>query len=479
MGFAEARLVIGAANPAAPLSPARKAGYGIGIYGIFLAWMTTAIALMNFYTEVLGLSAQDAGTIFLIAAIWDAITDPAMGWINDRLRTRWGRYRPWLLFAAVPFAGSFAALFYRPQLGAGADLFLWALVVHLIFRTFYTAVYMPYTAMIARLSTNGPERAAIAGVKNVFSAGAALTISFFLFDAVEWLGGGTPAEGGDEARGFMLVALIIASVTVLALWMCFAFTREPPETAAEIRRDQGSERTSRNDIGALLGNRAFWLVFLAVIAFTGCYTIINKAIVYYSQWNLGDRTLAKYSLTAIGVAGMVSPLFWVPISKARGKAAVWISGCILASIALASIYAIGDMPLWLRIAMFFAAGCGIHAVLMTFFAAVADAADYGEWKSGTRIEAPLFGLVSFANKVSLGIGAWALGLGLDKAGYKGGPDVATQSPEALEAIRFWMTIVPIGGLLASAALIFFFPVTNVLHARIERELAGAPEPQQA
>jgi GPH family glycoside/pentoside/hexuronide:cation symporter len=420
--------VTGVASASVPLSPAGKAGYGIGIYGIFLAWMTTAIALMNFYTEVMGLSARDAGTIFLVAAIWDAVTDPAMGWINDRLKTRWGRYRPWLLFAAVPFGASFAALFYRPQLGPGADLFLWALVVHLVFRTFYTAVYMPYTAMIARLSTNGPERAAIAGVKNVFSAGAALTISFVLFDAVEWLGGGTRAEGGDEGRGFMLVALIIACLAVLALWLCFAFTREPPETAAEIRRNEVHARTGMGDLRALMGNRAFWLVFLAVIAFTGCYTIINKAIVYYSQWNLGDRTLAKYSLTAIGVAGMVSPLFWVPISKARGKAAVWISGCIVASAALATIYAIGDMPLWLRVAMFFAAGCGIHAVLMTFFAAVADAADYGEWKTGARVEAPLFGLVSFANKVSLGLGTWALGMGLDGAGYAGGPGVTAQSP---------------------------------------------------
>jgi GPH family glycoside/pentoside/hexuronide:cation symporter len=129
---AQAIPVGGPAGASVPLSPAGKAGYGIGVYGIFLAWMTTAIALMNFYTEVMGLSAQDAGTIFLLASIWDAVTDPAMGWINDRVKTRWGRYRPWLLFAAVPFAASFAALFYRPQLGPGADLFLWALVVHLI-----------------------------------------------------------------------------------------------------------------------------------------------------------------------------------------------------------------------------------------------------------------------------------------------------------------------------------------------------------
>jgi Na+/melibiose symporter-like transporter len=149
----------------------------------------------------------------------------------------------------------------------------------------------------------------------------------------------------------------------------------------------------------------------------------------------------------------------------------------LASVALAAIYAIGDMSLWLRVLMFFAAGCGFHAVLMTFFAAVADAADYGEWKSGTRVEAPLFALVAFANKVSLGLGAWALGAGLDSAGYQGGAAVTQQSEQALEAILFWMTIVPIAGIAASAALIFFFPVTNALHARIERDLSQGAKPQ--
>ena len=464
-------------DPSVALSLPRKAGYGIGIYGIFLAWMTTAITLMNFYTEVLGLSAQDAGTIFFIAAIWDAITDPVMGWINERVRTRWGRYRPWLLFAALPFAASFAAMFYKPEIGDAADLFLWALVLHLIFRTFYTAVYMPYTAMIARLSTNGKERASIAGVKNVFTAGAALTISFLIFDAIEFFG--DIGEGQvDDAQGFWRVAIVISVLAVLALWLCFAFTREPPLPDHDTQAKAKEDNVDSNALKAMLTNQAFWMVFFAVIAFTGCYTIINKAIVYYSQWNLGDRTLAKYSLTALGLAGIVSPLLWVKVSRAKGKATSWILGCLLASATLGAIYAAGDIGLWTRTALFFLAGCGIHAVLMTFYAALADSADFGEWKSGIRVEAPLFGLVSFANKVSLGIGAWALGVGLDRAGYVGGPDVTAQSPEALSAINFWMTIVPISGILLSAAIIYFWPVGNALHLRIEEELRERKAPAQ-
>jgi GPH family glycoside/pentoside/hexuronide:cation symporter len=452
-----------AAARSSGLPPGRQVGYGVGVYGIFLVWMMTAVTLMNFYTEVLGLTAAQAGTIFLVASIWDAVTDPVMGWLNDRVRTRWGRYRPWLLFAAPPFALAFLAMFAPPPVADPASLFALALALHLLFRTTYTAVYMPYTAMIARLSTSARERAQLAGVKNMFTAGAALTISFFAFDSVAHFG------GGDDARGFRITAILIAAVSVAALWLCFVSTREPPSPPREAAAGLPLSAT----LSALAANRAFWLIFFGVIAFTGCYTMINKSIVYDAQWNLGDRTLARYPLTAIALAGILSPLLWVPVSKASSKRTVWIAGCLIAALALALIWLLPDLALWPRTALFFAAGVGIHAVLMTFFAAVADAADHGEWKTGVRVEALLFGCVSFANKVSLGLGSWALGLGLDAAGYvSGGGSVegAGQTPETLAAITLWMTLVPAAGFLLSAAIIVFFPVSNAVHARVEAEL---------
>jgi GPH family glycoside/pentoside/hexuronide:cation symporter len=388
------------------------------------------------------------------------VTDPLMGWVNDRVRTRWGRYRPWLLFATPAFVMSFIAMFSKPELAEPATVYAVALLLHLVFRTFYTAVYMPYTSMIAALSTNAKERASLGGVKSVFTAFAGLSISFFALDAVEWIG------QGDDAWGFQMLAVILGIVATAAIWLCFASTREPPL----VEHAGGSAPPLGMTIRALSSNRAFWLIFFGVIAFTGCYTMINKAIVYDSQWNLGDRTLAKYSLTAISLAGILSPLLWVPVSRATSKRVVWIAGCLLAAAALAAVYALPQLGLWARTAIFFLAGCGISAVLMTFFAALADAADYGEWRSGVRVEALLFGLVSFANKVSLGVGAWALGVGLDSAGYRSGKEVSAQTPEALSAITTWMTIVPAAGFLLSAVIIAFFPVSNKVHANIESDL---------
>jgi GPH family glycoside/pentoside/hexuronide:cation symporter len=449
-----------ALDPSQPLPTSRKLGYGVGIYGIFLVWMMTAITLMNFYTEVLGLSAAQAGTIFLVASLWDAVTDPLMGWINDRVSTRWGRYRPWLLFATPAFVLSFIAMFSNAGIAEPASVYAVALILHLVFRTFYTAVYMPYTAMIATLSSNGPERASLGGVKSVFTALAGLTVSLFALDAVEWLG------QGNDALGFQTLSVVFAVVATAALWLCFASTREPPL----VKNEGGSAPPMGATVKALSSNRAFWLIFFGVIAFTGCYTMINKAIVYDSQWNLGDRTLAKYSLTAISLAGVLSPLLWVPVSRAASKRTTWIAGCLVAAAALGAIYALPQISLWARTAIFFVGGCGISAVLMTFFAALADAADYGEWRTGVRVEALLFGLVSFANKISLGVGAWALGVGLDSAGYRSGKEVSAQAPEALAAITTWMTMVPAAGFLLSAVIIAFFPVSNKVHATIESDL---------
>ncbi|MEE8119725.1 MAG: MFS transporter, partial [Gammaproteobacteria bacterium] len=201
------------------LSLGGRLGYAIGIYGVFLAWMTVALYLLYFYTDVMGLSLAHAGLIFLIASMWDAVTDPLMGWLVERSRSRWGKYRPYLLFAAVPFAASFAALYYVPDL-EGNMLFVWALVLHIVFRTCYTAVYIPYTSLIAQLSDNADERASIAGVKSVFISLAALSVSFLGLPAVSYLG------GADEARGFLRFALVCDSLGVAALWLCFLFTQE-------------------------------------------------------------------------------------------------------------------------------------------------------------------------------------------------------------------------------------------------------------
>ncbi|MEO0997547.1 MAG: glycoside-pentoside-hexuronide (GPH):cation symporter [Pseudomonadota bacterium] len=444
--------------PRRQLSVGGRIGYATGVYGVFIAWMTVALYLLYFYTDVLGLSPAAAGLVFFIASMWDAVSDPLMGWLIEKTRSRWGKYRPYLLIAAIPFAAGFAALFYVPDL-TGRSLFVWALVMHIVFRTFYTAIYIPYTGLIARLSSDADERASIAGIKGVFISLASLSVSFLALPAVTYLG------GEDEARGFLRVALIGACIAVAALWICFAVTREKQVAGTAPVRPPAPLQAVR----ALGANRAFLLIFVGVLLFTGCYTILNKSIVYVFKYDLGDRDAARWALSAIALAGIVSPSIWIPFTHWTGKKTTWIVGCLLASAGLLFIHFGQIRDIVPLIVVLFIAGCGIHAFLMTFYAMVADAADYGEWQSGHRIEAPLFGLVSFANKTSLAFGTWALAGMLDGVGFV--PN-AEQSEATLRGMREIMAVVPVAGFLASALVIAFFPFDTKQHRQFVEEIGA-------
>lgn len=443
-------------TPINQISLGGKIGYATGVYGVFVVWMTVAFYLLYFYTDVMGLSPAQAGLVFFVASLWDGVTDPVMGWLIEKTSSRWGKYRPYLLLAAIPFAASFAALFYVPDL-SGGNLFVWALVMHVVFRTCYTAIYIPYTGLIARLSTDADERSSIAGVKSVFISLASLTMSFLGLPLVTHFG------GEDEAVGFLRLAFVAACVAVIALWVCFFVTREKVVVAPQ-RRETVNPLAALKALGS---NRAFLLVFVGVLLFTGCYAVLNKSIVYIFKYDIGDRDAASWALSAIAVAGILSPALWVPLTHRTSKRFVWIAGCLLAAGGLLTIYFAQIRTTVPLVAALFVTGCGIHGFLMTFYAMVADTADYGEWKTGQRIEAPLFGLVSFANKASLAVGTWGLALLLDRVGFVANVD---QSPETLEGMRWIMSVVPVGGIILSAVTIAFFPFNTSDHRRMLREL---------
>ncbi len=438
------------------LSIGGKVGYATGIYGVFLVWMMVAFYLLYFYTDVMGLSPAQAGFVFFIASMWDGVTDPVMGWLIEKTRSRWGKYRPYLLLAAVPFAASFVAVYYVPDL-TGQSLFVWALVLHVVFRTLYTAIYIPYTGLIARLSTDADERASIAGVKGIFISMASLTVSFLGLPAVTYLG------GEDEALGFLRTALIGATFAIVALWVCFLSTREKSSNDEPRQVQPGI----REMLQVLASNKAFVLIFIGVLLFTGCYTILNKSIVYVFKYDLGDRDAARWALSAIAVSGVLSPAIWVPITHRTSKRFVWIVGSLLASAALIAIYLLRVRDIVPLVAIFFVAGCGINAFLITFYAMVADAIDYGEWRHGKRVEAPMFGLVSLANKTSLAIGTWAFALMLEGIGFVANVE---QSEDTLAGMRRIMALAPVVGFIASAAVIWFFPFSTREHRQMVREI---------
>ncbi|MEM6832855.1 MAG: glycoside-pentoside-hexuronide (GPH):cation symporter [Pseudomonadota bacterium] len=432
------------------LSVTGRVGYGIGISGLWMVFMTTAFYLLYFYTDVIGLSPSQAGLIIFIATLWDGITDPLMGWLASRTRSRWGQYRPFLVLGALPLSIAFVFMFARPDWAAG-QLFMYALITQLLFRTTFTIVYIPYTALIARLSTDADERASIASVKAFFVSLGTLTVSFFGLPLVRDFG------GGDDVKGFFLTALLFSCLSAVTLLICGAVTRET-DIAGPAK--QGDTSSVVEAVKVTLKNPAFLIVFFGVIIFTGCYTTLNKTTVYFFQYNLGARENARWALSAISLAGLISPFLWVKVTHKTSKRATWILGSFLAATALTYLYFAMPRSVVVITVIYFVTGCGIQAFLMTFYAMTADAVDYGEYLTGVRVEAIGFGFLSFANKTSLAIGGGLLGWLLGEIGYTPG---AEQSAQTLESIRKILVFIPAGGFLLSAAVIAFFPVSTQRH----------------
>lgn len=440
-----------------PLSA--KLGYAVGIYGPMLGWVAIGQYLLYFYTDVAGIDPAKAGLIFLCALVWDAITDPIIGVIADRTRTRWGHYRPYLLFSAIPFALAVAFVFF--PVGANTPEIFWiALATHLIFRTMYTLVYMPFTAMIARITSSYDSRTSLTGIKTMFVFLGNLTISFGFYRLVEWLG------GGDEGTGFFRAASLVGATAAFFIFLCFFTTREPADEPQEEEAHMPSLSAAFPD---LMRNRAFLLLFLGVFVFGFAYSMQIAMTAYVAKYWLGDAANTSTLFTTQAIAGLCSLPMWMWLGKRYGKSVVWALAMLLAATALASLYLIKPDQVW-QVAAFYSLGnIGGGGFLMVFYAMTADTVDWGERNEGRRHEGVVFGAISFANKLGNGLSKATVGTGLALAGFIANTEA---SPETIDGIFMLATLLPAACYILVAALMKWYPVTKASHAEAMQELTA-------
>lgn len=439
------------------LSVGRKLGFGLGDYGLNLYWQTLSLFVLFFYTDVLGLPASTAGLIYMVASIWDGLTDPVMGALAERTRTRWGRYRPYLLIASVPLALSFCFLFFMPGLD-GFGLTAVVMAGHLLFRTCYTVLSIPFTSLTARITSSARERSQLAGFRMVFASMAGMTVAYTTQPMVAYFG------GGDAARGFIYSAAVFAMVATAIFPIVFLSTREPPEdmgSAHFIGLAQCWENVSRN--------RAFWVVIFAAIGGVMCSTVIGKSILYYYKYFLHDEAGARYALVAYTGTGMFFVPVWVFLSNQYlGKQRTWLVSTVVVLLGLA-YFALRDIQSSLEMLLLIAfLNIGTIGIWLTFWSMLPDTVEYGAWRTGVRVESFTFGLGSFAQKVALGLAAGLFGAALDFVGYV--PNVE-QTPETLAGMKAIIVGFPSAGLIIGGIIMLFYPMGPGEHERLVRVLA--------
>ena len=432
----------------------RKLGYGLGIFGPMLGWVAALQYLMYFYTEVVGLPPAKAGLIFLIGMAWDAISDPLIGAIADRTRTRWGRYRPFLLFGAVPYGVSIALLF-TPPAGSPQFVFLAALGAHLLFRTGYTLVYMPYTAMIARLTADYDSRTDLTAYKTFFVFCGNLAVSFSFYTLIMVFGDGV------ERDGFLPAAALIGVCAAATALMCFAFTEERDTHVASATHS--GDLPINKIAGDLIANKPFLMVFAGVAIFGGFYGAELAMVPYIAKYWFDDPAASRTLFTAQGVMSLASVPMWLAIGRRFGKKAVWITGTALAAVSLIGMFVSASSSVWLTAGLYGLANVGATGFIMIFYAMTADTVDWGEWRTGRRQEGVIFGAISFANKLAAGVATGAMGTTLAWIGFVSDE---TQSADTLWGMRAIGMLVPALAFLVAAAMMIRYPLDKSTHEEI-------------
>jgi GPH family glycoside/pentoside/hexuronide:cation symporter len=431
--------------PPPHLSLGRKLGFAVGDFGLNLYWQSINLFLLYFYTDVFQISAWWAGTIFFLASIWDGAADPLIAIIADRTTSRFGSYRPYLLFGAVPLALAFVAAFSHPGLAGGA-LIAYALVTHIALRTAYTVLNIPYAALSARMPASAADRTSMIGYRMQFAYLGALTVTFLLPVLVR-------SFGNETSVGYRDAAACIGALSIAAFLLCFFGTREAKPDLAD-RVGLGSWRDLLGDARSFLliarQSQPLLRVLGALTLFSAALTFFHKNLVYLLKYEFARLDMLEYILPLCALANLIVIPLWVQVIHRFGKRVAWVAGSAVMIGGLTELYLVPrDMfPLAVIVLVVIAAGSGAHAVCI--WSLLPDVVDEHGRRFGRRDEAKVFGLWSFLQKVTVGTSAMLLGALLSAIGLVAG---AAQSDETLHGLRAVMCLLPIFCLAASSLVL--------------------------
>ena len=433
-----------------------RIGYGIGDIAICLYWSGVGLYLLYFYTDVVGISGSLAGLIYFIGMAWDAATDPFMGYMAERTRTKWGVYRPYLLFGNIPLALSFVLLFWVPPL-EGSSLFFFLLFANLLHRTCFTLVSVPFSSLTPRITSDSQERTNLTGFRMLGAQTGTNLMALFAFPIIFWVG------GEDESMGFIVLASI-AGITALLIHSITFITVKEPDNDQGIERVGGSLADAARAIGK---NKPFWLVFSATLI-VGITTIFfGNNLIYYTKYALDLHEHQGTILFTSGIVAFLSiPIWWI-ISNRLGKKITWLisSTITLSSLILFYLYDIKTLNELLFLVAFIGFGSGAGGIL--FWSMLPDTIEYGEVHTGVRSESSLYGFMTFAQKGSIAIAVLILGWVLDAIGYQANQ---AMSVTTIDNMKIIMTLIPILGISCSLIIIYFYPIDSKMHKDLLRQL---------
>ncbi len=446
-----------------PLSLGSKIGYGIGEVGLNFLVAGVANYLLFFYTDVFGITAGAAGMLMLLGRFWDAANDPLMGIIGDRTETRWGKYRPYILFAAAPVVLLTILTFTTPNFSPTGKL-VWAYITYFGWCTAFTAIAVPYNALMANLSTDSQERSSLGAIKTIFAVLGSMLIIVFAKPMTESL-------GGNLQRGYTITFGLFGAAAMVLFILCFMSVREKPSIAVV----GASGSATKGQLKALFNNRPLIAIILFFLCFQVAFSLFRTVELYYFVYVLGRGELFSVALLAahlFAIAGMATMPYWV---KRFDKKWTSVCGCVPGCFFFLLMYLIpGNVPVALvsiSLSYFF-----VSVTFALFFAIVPDTVEYGQLHGGVRTAGLIFSVFTFTQKLGMAVAAGLAGWILEAAGYM---PYHTQTEQVQHTILILRTLLPVG-LLGVGMVLFLllYNLTREQHQAILEALDNQTEQMQ-
>lgn len=436
------------------LSFKEKVGYGLGDTASHFVWDMVGFWILIFYTDTYGISAAVAGTIMLIARVWDMISDPIMGIIADRTNTRWGKFRPYLLWMALPYSILAVLTFTTPDFGPTGKI-IYAGVTYIMLMTVFTAINLPYSSLGAVMTSDSYERAGLNSYRFIFAfigqfivTGSALTLALYFGQ-------------GDSAKGYQYTLTLFAIISFIMFMITFKTTKERVEPPKE------QKQNLKQDLANLFKNKPWVILFLVGIVSFVMFAMQNLSIAYYFKYYIGDEE----SVQLFNVIGTIALIAGIPFSKTLskrfGKRNVYLASSLISGSFFILLYLpAADNIVAIYILNILAKFTYAPAVPL-LWTMLADTADYSEWKNGRRATGLVFSAATFAQKAGWGIGGalagWLLAL------YKFTPNVE-QTASALTGIKMMISVFPGILYMSCAILLYFYAIDHSTCLVMEKEL---------
>lgn len=463
-----------------------KIGYGFGDMSSSMFWKIFSYYLPFFYSNIFGLSLAHAGTLVLVTKLYDAVSDPVMGLVADRTNTRWGKYRPYLLWIAIPFAIAGVLAFFTPQTDNYTFKHVYAYVTYILMMTVYTAINVPYGAMLGVMTDDSREKSVFSSFRMFFAfIGSFIAMGSFepllkLRQSIvgtllaEWtLADSTPAD-------WTIAVSVIGIVCAVLFILSFLMTREHV-TEAEMAKEtvkansnEAAKTSVAEDLKALVANGPWWMLLGGGIAILLFNCVRGGAAAYYFADVLGTNaifTLALF-LTVGEISQLVGVVVTVPVSEKIGKKATFLLVLVAVTVLSIIVAFLPETPagMWALLVsqILICIAIGINSPLL--WSMFADVADYSELKNGRASTGLIFSSSSMAQKFGAAFGSaivlWVLmAFGYDNA--KG----AVQTPEALATIKALISWIPAIGSAAGIAIMLGYPLTDKKMSDIRQELS--------